>query len=41
MDDPPPPPPRAGMPRWLLYGLVAKLALVVLVTAAIVVYAAS
>jgi len=33
------PPRRNGMPRWLIYGLLAKLAPVVLITLGIVWYA--
>lgn len=32
-------PQQSGMPRWLIYGIVAKLVLVVLITLAIVWYA--
>ena len=32
-------PPQNGMPRWLIYGIAAKLALVIVITLAIVWYA--
>ena len=38
-DPPPHNPPGNGMPRWLIYGLLAKLVLVVLITLAVVWYA--
>ncbi|MBE5074043.1 hypothetical protein IM511_06965 [Erythrobacteraceae bacterium E2-1 Yellow Sea] len=39
MDDEKGTPPQSGMPRWLIYGIAAKLALVIVITLGIVWYA--
>lgn len=38
MDETPAPRPETGMPKWLLYGLIAKGALIVAVVAAVLLY---